>query len=124
AAVVQVGHARVAGQRQRPVGRGEGVHVVDLLVGGPATVELGAVIRGHPGLDVVVGRVEHVVGAAEHLVGGAVPVGRPRFVDHARFGDAVDVGDVVRRRVAHARAVQPPGDVVAAGGQILARRRV
>ena len=117
AAIVEVGDAGEAGQRQGLVGGGEGVHVVDLLAGGAAAVELLAVVRRQPFLGVAVRAVEHVVALAEHAV-ALVAGARTRFGAHLRLGDRVDVGDVVRHGVGLARAEQATGHVVAALAQV------
>src|SRR5690606_740597 len=123
-AVVQVGDPGEARQRQGLVRGAEGVHVVHLLVGGAAAVELAAVVRGDALLDVAVRAVHDLVLLAQHRVRRAVAHRPPRQVDHYRLGDAVHVGHVVRGAVGHARLVQAAGGVVAAGGRILLRRRV
>ncbi|TWH17831.1 hypothetical protein L613_000100000540 [Pseudoxanthomonas taiwanensis J19] len=123
-AVVQVGDAGEAGQRQGLVRGGEGVHVVHLHVRGAAAVELGAVVGGDALLDVAVRAVQHLVLLAQHRVRRAVADRRARLVGHHRLGDAVDVGQVVGEPVRHPGLVQPTGRVVAAGGRVLLRRRV
>ena len=123
AAVVEVGHPREAGQRQGLVGGGEGVHVVHLLAGGAATVELVAVIGGQALLDVACVVVQHPVLLAQHGV-IAVAGARTRLGTHLGLGNRIDVGNLVRHRIGDARAEQAAGHVVAALGQVFLRRRV
>src|SRR5690606_27424927 len=123
--VAEVGHARVAGQRQRLVRCRERVHVVHLQARGAAAVELAAVVGGDADLVVALGAVAHVVALAEYLVGRAVAVLRARLGAHFRLRDQVHVGDAAfRRAVLYARGVQAAGDVVAALGKVFLRRRI
>eukprot|EP01092_Planopodium_desertum_P016471 TRINITY_DN92106_c0_g4_i1.p1 TRINITY_DN92106_c0_g4~~TRINITY_DN92106_c0_g4_i1.p1 ORF type:complete len:523 (-),score=175.64 TRINITY_DN92106_c0_g4_i1:1072-2640(-) len=123
-AVVQVGHAGEAGQRQGLVRSGELVHVVDLAVGGQAAMELGAVVRSGAAFNVVAGVVEHLVLLAQHHVGRLVADRRAVFIGHQRLGNAGHVGHIAGRSVFHAGLVQATGGVVATGRQVLGSGRV
>ena len=122
-AVVEVGDAGEAGQRQALVGGGEGVHVVHLLVGGAPAMEFLAVVRGQPFLGVAVGAVQHVVALAEHAV-ALVAGARTRFGAHLRFRDRVDIRHIVGDGIGLAGAEQATGHVVAALARVFLRRRV
>src|SRR5690606_33718735 len=109
-AVVEVGDAGEAGQRQALVGGTEGVHVVHLAAGGAAAVELLAVIGRAAFLGIALVVVQHPVLRAEHGI-GAVAGARARLVAHFRLRDQVDIGNLVGHGVGDAGTEQAAGDV-------------
>ncbi len=123
-AIVQVGHPRKAGQRQGLVRGGEGVHVVDLSVGGQPAVEFLSVIRSSALLDVAVDAVHHLVLLAQHRIRRLVAHRRARFIGHQRLGDAIHVRHVVGRGVVDPGLVQATCGVVATRGQVFLRLRI
>ena len=74
AAVGQVGHARVGGNRQRLVRCRHRVHVVGLAAGGACRLERRAVPARPRRAHVALGRGQHVVALAEHFIGRRIAV--------------------------------------------------
>ena len=84
-AAVQVGDPCEARQRQRLVRRGEGIHVIYLLVGGAAAMELVAVVGSGALLHVAVDTTHDFVLLAKHAVRQRCPP-RRALVGHQGLG--------------------------------------
>ncbi len=93
AAVLQIGHAHIGGQRQGAVRRAHAVHVVEFAGRGLHLMKPGPVPGGDAALDIVGARRQHVVALAEHVVVRRIAIAGLRF----RLGDDLAAGSSHRR---------------------------
>jgi hypothetical protein len=91
AAVIEVRHPCVRGERKLLVRGGHGEHVVGLAIGRALAVEVLAVPGGDAGLDEPLARRQYRVPLPEHLVARGVAVPAVRLDPRDRVGDAVGV---------------------------------